>query len=195
MVAERLPDAAHELVAALHPLVGVGVRPQRDVLALPRGLAQLGPQDLGDVDLDDDLLLEIASGVEVEIRVRGTGEAVVADDAVRDEVAGPGRDVEQLHCPVERLHRYDPQVRVAFHRTAFQPELSADRRIGEVEEPQLLSETAEYSNRGHPVVGPSLFGSIVESELLKTCARPRENDRIAVADPERFPTAGPLGIE
>ena len=35
-VAERLPDAAHELVAALDPLVRVGVRAQRDVLALPR---------------------------------------------------------------------------------------------------------------------------------------------------------------
>ena len=34
-VTHRLPDAAHELVAALDPLVRVRVRAERDVLALP----------------------------------------------------------------------------------------------------------------------------------------------------------------
>ena len=61
-VEHRLPDPAHQPVATLHPLVGVGVRPQRDVLAAPRRPAQLGPQQLGHVDLDHDLALEVLAG-------------------------------------------------------------------------------------------------------------------------------------
>jgi hypothetical protein len=44
-------------------LIRIGVRPERDVFALPRGSPQLGAQHLGRVDLDDDLALEVAAGV------------------------------------------------------------------------------------------------------------------------------------
>ena len=77
-VPHRLPDPAHQLVAPLDPLVRVGVRPERDVLARPRRPRQLDPQHLGHVDLDHDLLLEVAAGVEVEVLVRGAREAVKA---------------------------------------------------------------------------------------------------------------------
>ncbi len=97
-VAQRLPDPAHEPIAALDPLVRVGVGPQRDMLALPRRLAQLGPQHLGHVDLDDDLPLEVPARVEIEVLVRRTGEAVVADDPVGDEITGAGRDVIEPHA-------------------------------------------------------------------------------------------------
>ena len=72
----RLPDPSHQLVAALDPLIRVGVGPQRDVLALPRRPRQLGPQPLRRVDLDDDLTLEISAGIEVQVRVRRPREAV-----------------------------------------------------------------------------------------------------------------------
>ena len=98
-VPHRLPDPAHEPVAPLDPLVRVGVRPHRDVLALPRRPRQLRPQHLGNVDLDDDLPLEVPPRVDVEVLVRGAGEAVVADDAVRDEVARPRGDVVQRASP------------------------------------------------------------------------------------------------
>ena len=75
-VAQRLPDPAHQLVAPLDPLVRVGVRAQRDVLALPRRPRQLRPQHLRHVDLDDDLALEVPPGVEAEVLVRRAGEAV-----------------------------------------------------------------------------------------------------------------------
>src|SRR3954447_14978876 len=77
-VAQRLPDPAHELVAPLDPLVRVGVGPHRDVLALPGRLRQLDPQHLGRIDLDDDLLLEVAARVEVQVGVGWAGEAVLA---------------------------------------------------------------------------------------------------------------------
>ena len=77
-VAQRLPDPGHQLVAPLDPLVRVGVGAQRDVLALPRRPRQLGAQHLRHVDLDDDLALEVAAGVEVEVGVGGASEAVCA---------------------------------------------------------------------------------------------------------------------
>ena len=77
-IAQRLPDPPHELVAALDPLVRVGVGPHRDVLALPRRPRELDAQHLGHVDLDHDLLLEVAASVEVQVGVGWAGEAVKA---------------------------------------------------------------------------------------------------------------------
>jgi hypothetical protein len=48
------------------------------VLALPRRPLQLRAQHLGHVDLDDDLALEVATGVEVEVGVRRAREAIKA---------------------------------------------------------------------------------------------------------------------
>ena len=76
VVAHRLPDPLHQPVAALDPLVGVGVGPERDVLALPRRPASSARTQLGHVDLDDDLALEVLARVQVEIGVRRAGEAV-----------------------------------------------------------------------------------------------------------------------
>jgi hypothetical protein len=111
-VAHRLPDAAHELVAPLDPLVRIGVRAQRDVLVVPRLPRQFDPQDLRDVDLDNDLALEVAPGVEVEVRVGWAGKAVVADDSVGDEVARAGRDVVDTHRHAEVLDCRDVELRV-----------------------------------------------------------------------------------
>jgi hypothetical protein len=52
-------------------------------------------EDLGRVDLHDDLGVEVLPGVEIEVGVRVPGETVVAHHAVRDEVARAGGDVEQ----------------------------------------------------------------------------------------------------
>jgi hypothetical protein len=62
---QRREDLRHHPVAALDPLVGVGVRPQCDQLPLPARPRQLGPQQLRHVDLDDDLTLEVSTGIEV----------------------------------------------------------------------------------------------------------------------------------
>jgi len=46
------------------------------VFAVPGRLAQLGPDELGDVDLDDDFALEVLARVEIEVGVGWAGEAV-----------------------------------------------------------------------------------------------------------------------
>jgi hypothetical protein len=46
------------------------------VLALPSRARELRAQELGDVDLDDDLALEVLAGVQIEIGVGRSGEAV-----------------------------------------------------------------------------------------------------------------------
>ena len=51
--------------------------------------------------------------------MRGTGEAVVADHAVGDEVARAGGDVVERHGPPERLDRDDAELRVALQRSAL----------------------------------------------------------------------------
>ena len=72
---QRREDLRHHPVAALDPLVGIGVRPQRHQLPLPARPRQLRPQQLRHVDLDDDLALEVPAGIEVEIGVGASGEA------------------------------------------------------------------------------------------------------------------------
>jgi hypothetical protein len=57
-------------------LVRIGVGPEGDKLAFPRRPSQLRVEQLGHVDLDDDLALEVAAGVHVEVGVGVAGEAV-----------------------------------------------------------------------------------------------------------------------
>ena len=59
----------------------------------------------------------------------------------------------------------DAELRIAFDRATFQPELAPDRRVGEVEEPQLLLETAEDADVRHPVVTTAFLGAVAEPEL------------------------------
>ena len=107
---QRLEDLRQHPVPALAPLIRIGVGPQRDQVPLPARPRQLRPHQLRHVDLDHDLPLEVPTGVHVEIGVGLAGEAVVADDAVGDEVFGPGRDVEHLDLLAERLDRDDAEL-------------------------------------------------------------------------------------
>ena len=75
-VGERPDDPGHQPVPSLGALVGIGVRPHRDAVALPPLGGELATQDLGCVHLDDDLGLEVAAGAHVEERVGGPGEAI-----------------------------------------------------------------------------------------------------------------------
>ena len=90
---EDLDDPRHQAVAALRALVGVGGGPHGDVLSLPARRRQLAPQDVGRVHLHDDLRLEVAAGVHVEIGVGRPGEAV--DARVRAAAVGVDRPVER----------------------------------------------------------------------------------------------------
>ena len=91
----------------LERLVAIGDAAEDDELALPLLLVEGLAQQLGGVLLDDDLPLEVGPGAEREVLVGGPGVAVVADDAVGDEVAGAGGDVEHRHVEAELLDRDD----------------------------------------------------------------------------------------
>ena len=77
-VRQGADDAGHELVAALGPLVRVGVRAQRDVLVLPGRSSQLFAQHVDEVGLDDDLAVEVVTGVQFQPFMRFTSKAINA---------------------------------------------------------------------------------------------------------------------
>ena len=68
---------------------------RRRARASSDGLRSSAAQQLRHVDLDDDLALEVAAGVEVEVGVGVASEAVVAHYAISDEVSCAGGDVVQ----------------------------------------------------------------------------------------------------
>src|SRR4051812_36888078 len=76
MIPQCCPDSAHQFVSSLDPLVGVGVRAQRDMLTLPDRSAKLCVEYVGDVDFDDDLAVEVLSRVEAKEFVCRAREAV-----------------------------------------------------------------------------------------------------------------------
>ncbi len=72
------------------------------------------------VDLHHHLGVEVVARVQVEVGVGVAGEAVVADHAVGDEVAGAGGDVEQ--------RQVEPERRRSIRRRAVASGLMADAR-------------------------------------------------------------------
>src|SRR5262249_19209938 len=91
-------DVRHQRVAALGPLVRLGVGTHGHVLAGPLRRAELGGEDLPGVDLDHDLAVEVVPGVEVEVGVRVPGEAVVVSTSTYTESLPPGRDSHSAHA-------------------------------------------------------------------------------------------------
>jgi hypothetical protein len=75
-VTHGLEDPSHQLVASLGALIRVHVGPHRDVLVLPALGSELLPQQLGSVDLDHDLGVEVLAVVEVEVGMGLASEAV-----------------------------------------------------------------------------------------------------------------------
>ncbi len=69
---------------------------------LPGPPGQLRPHHLGRVHLHDYLPLEVASGIEAQVGVGRPGEAVVAYDAIGDEVPAASRYVVHAHRLPER---------------------------------------------------------------------------------------------
>ena len=131
---KRRENLRHEAVAALDPLIGIGVRPKGDQVALPARPRQLGPQQLRHVDLDHDLALEVPPGVEVEIGVRPPGEAVDAGmSAAAEGVDRPAESVAPSGDPVQcRLGANLVEPDTECLRRIERPH---DRFLGQAEQP------------------------------------------------------------
>src|SRR5205807_10645371 len=102
--------------------------------AAPRRRPEIGPQPLDSVDLDDALPLEVVTRVQPEILMGRAGEAVVTHDAVGDEVAGAGRDVEHRHLDTEVLDRDHSSRSAGLHGGSVNRALAGGRGIDEMEE-------------------------------------------------------------
>src|SRR5262249_2949618 len=105
-------------------------------LALPRPLLERLAEKLRRARLHDDLALEVRAGAEAQILVPGPCVAVVAHDAVGDEVAGARRDVVHEELDAERLNRGHPQV--ALHRLPFELRLSRAEELAAPREMRAL---------------------------------------------------------
>src|ERR1700733_8399916 len=103
----------------------------------------------------------------------GTGVAVVADDAVGDEVPGFRGDVVETHR-LQRLDADDAQTRVALDRQAGDVELAGNRWADRVEEAQVLAQATGQSDDvdGFPALVVDMFHDKPETKDAQTPANP-----------------------
>jgi hypothetical protein len=121
----------------------------------------------------------------------------VAHDAVRDEVAGFGRDVVEAHRLPERLDRHDAQLRIALDGLALDIQLARDRGTEGMEEAQVLAQAAHEAHdidRLAILVGLMLDHE-AEAEHPQAPLDPADDFRIGVGDAKcRLAEATP-GVE
>src|SRR5580658_7814216 len=103
----------------------------------------------------------------------GTGVAVVADDAVGDEVPGFRGDVVEPHR-LQRLDADDAQARVALDRLTGDIELAGDCRTDCVEETQVLAQATGQSDDvdRFPALVVDMFHDEPETKDAQTPANP-----------------------
>ncbi len=77
-VGERFDHPTGQLVAPLAVLIGIGGGAHRHRLAVPAGGRELAAQHLDHVRLYDDLRREVVADPQIQVAVKGAGEAVVA---------------------------------------------------------------------------------------------------------------------
>ena len=111
----------------------------------------------------------------------------MTDDTVRDEVAGPGRDVEHRSFNAERLDRLDSQRGIALDRYSFYGSLPGDCRVDRVEEAELLTEATIQTDVHDGLGASSCLEYVEEAELPKALGDAPDDLGIRVADPKRDP--------
>src|SRR5688572_10412048 len=160
--------ASRDPVLAFYRLVSIGIDADHEVGAAVAGFRQLLAEKVGRVGLRRKPGFEVDAGRQTEVAMAGTGEAVVADDAIGDEVARLGGDVVEPHRHPERFDVHDLELRVRLYRLAFDVHLARDRGIDEVKEAQLFAKTADKSHAMHRHIdtGPNYVTREFEPESL-----------------------------
>ena len=133
-------DVRHQSVPSLGPLVRVGVGAHCDVFAVPLRGRNLFAQHGSDVDLDDDLGVEVATGVELQVGVGVPGEAV--DAAMRTPSIRVDRPAERHR----RIPRHLVQRRFAVHLV--------EGHAGELRRPDRADEPGEPAHARARQTGP-----------------------------------------
>jgi hypothetical protein len=195
VIGQRFEDPAHQAVATLGALVRIRIGAHRDVLALPTLRGELASQDLGRIDLHDDLGLEVSPGIHVEVGVRRTRETVVAHDAVRDEVTCAGRDIEHRHLEAKVIDRHDTEWRVSLQGQTFDRALPCDRRVDGVEERETLAKTTEEANVHASIRPMKVLDNVSELQFVQGCFRSPNDLGIGIRDPDDVPRTGAFCVE
>src|SRR5262249_31539741 len=123
----------------LERLIAVGHSGEDERVPLPGPPGELAPKQIRRVHFRHDLSLEVGPGSPVEVLVRGTGVAIVANNAVGDEVSCAGRDVDERDSHAERLDGNDPQPSVILDRLPLDAPLASDRGINSVKEAKMFA--------------------------------------------------------
>src|SRR5437763_811523 len=182
IVPAHFQAAARQLVARLERLVAIRHAAEGDQFAFPgatlEGLAQ-EPRRFG---LDGDLPLEVGTGAEAEVLVRGAGVAVVAHDAVGDEIARSGSDVEHRQFQTEGFNRNDSQGGIALQRGSLDDSFARNRRRNSMQEPESLSQPAADSDVARDVPPRRRLQHGIKSEPLERDTRFMKDARIRVRD-------------
>jgi len=170
------------LVARLERLVAIRHAAEGDQFAFPgatlEGLAQ-EPRRFG---LDGDLPLEVGTGAEAEVLVRGAGVAVVAHHPVGDEIARSGSDVEHRQFQTEGFNRNDSQGGIALQRGSLDDSFARNRRRNSMQEPESLSQPAADSDVARDVPPRRRLQHGIKSEPLERDTRFMKDARIRVRD-------------
>ena len=127
--------------------------------------------------------------------MRGAGEAVVADDAIGDEVARARRDVVEAHHYAEWADVHDAQFRARLERVARDRPLARDGGVRADEEAHPLGQAAADADVGQTVAARARLDRIVEAETSDTCPDPGQDLGIRIGDPDRVVGARALSVE
>src|SRR5207248_1256303 len=84
---------------------------------------------------------------------RVPSEAVVAHQAVGDEVARPGGEVVHGKLHPQVFDRDYSQRRITLQRDAFDGALSGDRGVDRMKQPKTFTKAAQQSDGTHRLVG------------------------------------------
>ena len=127
--------------------------------------------------------------------MRITGEAVVADHPVGDEVTRPGGDVVHGHFDAQGLDLRHVQLGVALERDTVDRALPGDGDIDGVEEPEHFPEPAAQPKKDEAVPPLGAFGLIGKTERRQRRGRAADDLGIGVGDAEYPLAVAALGVE
>jgi hypothetical protein len=164
------------------------------VLALPARPAQLGPQDLRDVDLDDDLALEVPPAFMSRYLCVGRAKQLWLTTPLAMKSPVPVVMSTRPH-PAERLDVHDREVGGRLHRLPLDGALAADRGVDEVDEAQVLGEISPDAHVPQAIGPEGVLDDGVEPERSQAVRRPSDELVVCVGDPQDRAVAVPFGVE
>src|SRR5882762_8574009 len=123
--------------------------------------------------------------------------AVVADNAVCDEILARRRDVVETHRLADRFDAHNSEPRGAFHGLPKNFAFSRDGRFDAMEEAKMLAESADNAHHfdGLSRIPPDVLHHKSELPFAQSVADPCDDFLIRIANPKHALAVASLGIE